>query len=90
MNHFPNIFIYHIRIIVAGILCIGGMVSFGIIYTALSSPSAPAPGLPLDGGSVSAAADRFDRVFNWAETKELEKNAVPKISNSVFLIPLSL
>ena len=90
MNILPNVFIYNIRIIVAGVLCIGGMVSFGIVYTALSSPSIPIPSLPIDGGNVSAAADRFERVFTWAETKEREKNAVPKISNSVFLIPPSL
>lgn len=90
MNLLSNIFIYHIRMLVVGILCIGGMVSFGIIYTALSSPSIPIPSLPMDGGSVTAATDRFERVFTWAKDKEREKNSVPKVPNSVFFIPPSL
>lgn len=90
MKYLPPIIIYHIRSIVVGILLIGGMVAFGIVYVALSTPESPTAFVPSDGENVSAAGDRFERVFTWANSKEQHKNSVPKISTSAFFLPPAL
>ncbi len=90
MKYLPSIIIYHIRPIVIGVLLVGGMAAFSIVYVALSSPQAPIALVPVDGENVSAAKDRFERVFAWASSKEQAKNSVPNVSNSAFFIPSGL
>ncbi len=90
MIYFTTIFIYHIRSIVIGIFIIGGMISFGVVYTTLSSPYTLQEGIPESGNNVSIADDHIEAVFSWIAAKEKTKITVPAISNSVFFIPSSL
>ncbi len=81
---------YHSRSIVIGILLIGGMISFGIVYATLSSPYALQEEVPESGENVSIADDHIKAVLAWVAEKEKERAAVPTISNSVFFIPSGL
>lgn len=90
MKYISNIFTYHIRSIAIGIILIGAMVSFGIIYYAFSSPAVPVASVGVAGENISAAGDRFDRVFLWFAEKEKATQSVPVIPNSAFFIPSGL
>lgn len=81
---------YHTRPISIGILCIGGMISFGVLYSAFSSPSKPSGIVSSDSGTTVATEDAFRRFSSWADSKEKTKNQLPQILNSAFFIPPSL
>lgn len=80
----------HIRSIVVGILIIGGMISFGILYVLFNVPFHNSEGVPQTGENVSTAERAREDVFAWLEKKEAASKTVPAVSQSSFFIPRSL
>lgn len=89
MIYLFKLIMYHTRPITIGILCIGGMVSFGVLYSVLSSPSKSAD-ISSNSGAIVATDDAFSRFSSWVDSKEKTKNQLPQISSSVFFVPASL
>ena len=80
----------HIRSIVVGILVLGGMASFCILYVLLSAPIASSEDVPEGGENMSFAASSREDLLLYIQKKQKAARSVPTVSQSSFFIPSGL
>lgn len=89
-SHAQPMLAYHLRSFVVGILLIGGMVSFAILYVAMS-PATPLESILPEGGvNISASDTAFNRIVSWVERKQADGARVPRVPNAAFFTQRSL
>lgn len=90
MIYLSSMVLHHVRTLVVCILCIGGMISFGVVYAILSSPYNSNGNVPEEGANVAVANNNVASVFSWFDAKQKAQGDIPSISNSVFSTPSGL